>query len=54
MHVRTSNSIRNYEGGRQTLQTFIDANLWDEARVFQETRFFYKEGMQHQYCPKLL
>lgn len=22
------------EGGRQTLQTFIDANLWDEARVF--------------------
>lgn len=23
------------EGGRQTLQTFIDANLWDEARVFK-------------------
>jgi diaminohydroxyphosphoribosylaminopyrimidine deaminase/5-amino-6-(5-phosphoribosylamino)uracil reductase len=23
------------EGGRQTLQTFIDANLWDEARVFR-------------------
>jgi diaminohydroxyphosphoribosylaminopyrimidine deaminase/5-amino-6-(5-phosphoribosylamino)uracil reductase len=22
------------EGGVQTLQTFIDANLWDEARVF--------------------
>ena len=22
------------EGGRQILQTFIDANLWDEARVF--------------------
>jgi len=22
------------EGGRQTLQTFIDENLWDEARVF--------------------
>ncbi len=22
------------EGGRQTLQTFIDANLWDEARFF--------------------
>ena len=22
------------EGGRQTLQTFIDSNLWDEARVF--------------------
>jgi diaminohydroxyphosphoribosylaminopyrimidine deaminase / 5-amino-6-(5-phosphoribosylamino)uracil reductase len=23
------------EGGRQTLQTFIDDNLWDEARVFK-------------------
>lgn len=23
------------EGGRHTLQAFIDANLWDEARVFQ-------------------
>jgi diaminohydroxyphosphoribosylaminopyrimidine deaminase/5-amino-6-(5-phosphoribosylamino)uracil reductase len=23
------------EGGRQTLQTFIDENLWDEARVFR-------------------
>ena len=22
------------EGGRQTLETFIDANLWDEARIF--------------------
>jgi diaminohydroxyphosphoribosylaminopyrimidine deaminase/5-amino-6-(5-phosphoribosylamino)uracil reductase len=22
------------EGGRQTLQTFIDMNLWDEARIF--------------------
>lgn len=22
------------EGGRRTLQTFIDANLWDEARIF--------------------
>ena len=23
------------EGGKHTLQTFIDANLWDEARVFE-------------------
>ncbi len=23
------------EGGKQTLQTFIDANLWDEARIFK-------------------
>jgi len=28
------------EGGRQTLQTFIDANLWDEARVFKGTTVF--------------
>ena len=28
------------EGGKQTLQTFIDANLWDEARVFKGTNSF--------------
>ncbi len=28
------------EGGRQTLQTFIDENLWDEARVFIGTTKF--------------
>ncbi len=28
------------EGGRQTLQTFIDANFWDEARVFKGNLFF--------------
>ena len=28
------------EGGRQTLQTFIDENLWDEARVFKGNLFF--------------
>ncbi len=27
------------EGGRQTLQTFIDENLWDEARIFKGTTF---------------
>ena len=31
------------EGGRQTLQTFIDANLWDEARVFRGA-FFMNNG----------
>ncbi|WP_245693392.1 bifunctional diaminohydroxyphosphoribosylaminopyrimidine deaminase/5-amino-6-(5-phosphoribosylamino)uracil reductase RibD [Salinimicrobium catena] len=31
------------EGGRQTLQTFIDAEKWDEARVFTGTVQF-KEG----------
>lgn len=33
------------EGGRQTLQTFIDANLWDEARVFKGTNCLEK-GIQ--------
>ncbi len=28
------------EGGRQTLQTFIDANLWDEARIFKGKTIF--------------
>jgi len=28
------------EGGAQTLQLFIDANLWDEARLFTSTRTF--------------
>jgi diaminohydroxyphosphoribosylaminopyrimidine deaminase/5-amino-6-(5-phosphoribosylamino)uracil reductase len=36
------------EGGRQTLQTFIDANLWDEARVFKEL-YTSKKALQPQY-----
>ncbi|MEM6686491.1 MAG: bifunctional diaminohydroxyphosphoribosylaminopyrimidine deaminase/5-amino-6-(5-phosphoribosylamino)uracil reductase RibD [Bacteroidota bacterium] len=28
------------EGGKQTLQTFIDANVWDEARVFRGNNSF--------------
>lgn len=30
------------EGGRQTLQTFIDANNWDEARIFIGEKAFGK------------
>ena len=30
------------EGGAQTLQLFINSNLWDEARVFTSTRKFEK------------
>jgi diaminohydroxyphosphoribosylaminopyrimidine deaminase/5-amino-6-(5-phosphoribosylamino)uracil reductase len=30
------------EGGQKTLQTFIDANLWDEARIFKGTDYFKK------------
>lgn len=32
------------EGGRQTLQTFIDAGLWDEARVFTGTTVYLESG----------
>lgn len=31
------------EGGRQTLQTFIDANIWDEAQVFRG-EIYFKSG----------
>jgi len=31
------------EGGRQTIQTFIEANLWDEARVFK-SKIILKDG----------
>lgn len=33
------------EGGKQTLQTFIDANVWDEARVFTGTMSF-QQGIE--------
>jgi diaminohydroxyphosphoribosylaminopyrimidine deaminase/5-amino-6-(5-phosphoribosylamino)uracil reductase len=41
-NVQTPNSIGIIEGGRQTLQTFIDVNLWDEARVFSGNIFLPK------------
>ena len=34
------------EGGKQTLQTFIDENLWDEARVFISNQVFFREGLK--------
>ena len=37
------------EGGKQTLQSFIDANLWDEAFIFEGNTIFEK-GLQ---APKL-
>jgi len=33
------------EGGRQTLQTFIDASIWDEARIFK-SEISLKEGIK--------
>lgn len=33
------------EGGKQTLQTFIDSNLWDEARIFKGNVLF-QQGIE--------
>lgn len=33
------------EGGKQTLQTFIDNNLWDEARIFKGSMLF-QQGIE--------
>ncbi|WP_010521030.1 bifunctional diaminohydroxyphosphoribosylaminopyrimidine deaminase/5-amino-6-(5-phosphoribosylamino)uracil reductase RibD [Aquimarina agarivorans] len=38
------------EGGAQLLQTFIDANLWDEATVYKSTTVFLKQGTK---APKI-
>ncbi len=48
LHDKNINSII-IEGGAKTLQTFIDENLWDEARVFIGKPQF-KEGVK---APKL-
>jgi diaminohydroxyphosphoribosylaminopyrimidine deaminase/5-amino-6-(5-phosphoribosylamino)uracil reductase len=39
------------EGGLQTLQTFIDANLWDEARIFTG-QITLGKGIQAPLLPK--
>jgi diaminohydroxyphosphoribosylaminopyrimidine deaminase / 5-amino-6-(5-phosphoribosylamino)uracil reductase len=41
------------EGGLQTLQTFIDANLWDEARIFTGKSFLVK-GIKAPLIPKTI
>lgn len=40
------------EGGAQLLQTFIDAGLWDEARIFTETALF-GDGVKAPVMPLL-
>lgn len=39
------------EGGSQTLQSFIDADLWDEARVFVSENTF-NQGVAAPKLPK--
>ena len=41
------------EGGSQTLQAFIDANLWDEANVFVGNSVF-KEGLKAPIFNKII
>ncbi|HBX51616.1 MAG TPA: bifunctional diaminohydroxyphosphoribosylaminopyrimidine deaminase/5-amino-6-(5-phosphoribosylamino)uracil reductase RibD [Bacteroidales bacterium] len=33
------------EGGTQLLQSFIDADLWDETRIFTNTELFFQKGV---------
>ncbi len=40
------------EGGRQTLQSFIDANLWDEARKFTGKTMFFAGTKTPQLATK--
>lgn len=42
------------EGGAQTLQTFIDENLWDEARVFTGNSYFKKGIKEPNFSGKLI
>tara|TARA_R110001599_G_scaffold8439_5_gene40924 strand:+ start:712 stop:1764 length:1053 start_codon:yes stop_codon:yes gene_type:complete len=42
------------EGGTQTLQTFIDANLWDEARIFIGKNEFEKGVKSPEIKGKLI
>ena len=38
------------EGGKQTLQSFIDSDLWDEARVFK-SRNYLNDGVKAPLFP---
>lgn len=42
------------EGGAKTLQTFIEANLWDEARIFKGTNSFLEGTKAPIFTGKLI
>ena len=44
LHQRNIHSLI-VEGGSKTLQGFIDADLWDEARIFTSSKVL-KEGIK--------
>jgi diaminohydroxyphosphoribosylaminopyrimidine deaminase/5-amino-6-(5-phosphoribosylamino)uracil reductase len=53
LHKRQINSVI-IEGGRQTLQTFIDENLWDETRVFTGSSNFIDGVKAPKFSGKLI
>ena len=53
LHNRNINSVI-IEGGKKTLQTFIDANIWDEARVVTGTTQFNEGIFAPQFSGKLI
>jgi len=53
LYINEINSVI-IEGGRQTLQTFIDENLWDEARVFVGNSCFSTGVAKPQFSGKLI
>jgi len=53
LYERHINSVI-IEGGRQTLQTFIDENLWDEARVFNGNSIFNDGVKAPKFIGKLI
>jgi len=53
LHKRDIQSLI-VEGGRQTLQSFIDSKLWDEARVFKAEVNFNKGTKSPDFQGKLI
>ena len=41
LHKQNIQSVK-IEGGSITLQSFIDANIWDEARIFTANKLFFQ------------
>ena len=44
LYIRSIQSLV-VEGGTMLLQSFIDADLWDEARIFTNTELFFQKGV---------
>ena len=53
LHKKEINSII-IEGGTKTLETFINENLWDEARIFKGDSLFKKGVKSPKFSRKLI